>query len=88
MKKSSLEQFRESHPVGRIGRHEPTPSRRAPKPGGRLTKIRQRAVMMQGEFLQRDEATLTRDLTEDEVEEQRRVGVATGAAWVARARGL
>lgn len=53
----------------------------------RLVTIKRRAEYLNGAWLARDEASLTRELDEGDLEERRRIGAAAGAAWVARARG-
>ena len=89
MKKSSSEQFREPRmPNPGPETRGPTALRRTPTKGGRLSRIRARADLMQAEFLKRDEATLTRGPDESEIHEVRQSGIAAGAMRAARGRGL
>ncbi len=50
--------------------------------------IAHRARYLAGDFLGRDEASLTREPSAEDFAEQRKVGERAGGLWVARHRGL
>lgn len=54
----------------------------------RRSLIKARAAYLRGEFLVRDEASMTRDVDDEEMSRRRQAGERAGAEWVARHRGL